>query len=63
MILDFIYITILFYFLNYLTLKSKLANDNLLDNDFKKIQSFHKSPVLRSGGILIFFSILFIFFF
>ena len=29
-----------------------------LDNDFKKVQSFHSEPIPRYGGILIFFSFL-----
>ncbi len=63
MIVIIILTVLIFYSLHFLISKSKIANLYLLDNDFKKVQSFHKNPVLRSGGILIFSSIIFIFIF
>jgi len=45
------YIFLFFSVKNY---KKKIFK-NLLDSEFSKVQSFHKKPVLRIGGIFIFF--------
>jgi len=47
--------TLLIFFL--IKIKKKKFLVNLLDCDFSKIQSFHKKPVLKIGGIFIFFYI------
>jgi len=47
------YILLFFLTKNY---KKKIFK-NLLDCEFSKVQSFHKKPVLRIGGIFIFFFI------
>ena len=43
---------IVFFTLFFLIKKSKFFIKSLSDNDFNKPQSFHKSSVMRCGGIL-----------
>jgi len=52
-------IFLIFLIKNY---KKKFLNI-LLDNEFSKVQSFHKKPTLKVGGIFIFFYIILAYFF
>jgi len=58
--LSLVLITILSYIFLFFSTKNykKKIFKNILDCEFSKVQSFHKKPVLRIGGIFIFFFII-----
>jgi UDP-N-acetylmuramyl pentapeptide phosphotransferase/UDP-N-acetylglucosamine-1-phosphate transferase len=58
------YISIIFLFLIFFLIlkKIKFLKINLIDNDFKKIQSFHREAVARLGGILVIVTVLSVYF-
>lgn len=54
------YIFIIFIFLIFFLIlkKIKFLKINLIDSDFKKIQSFHREAIVRLGGILVIVTVL-----
>jgi len=56
-------ICIFFYLLFFISKKIKFVNKILLDKEFNKPQGFHNSPTVRSGGVLIFLTTIFLFIF
>ena len=64
LILFFFLIVFGLFFYKYFTIFLSKYNINLLiDDEFKKPQAFHQSPISTSGGVGIFFSFLIIFFY
>ena len=56
--INYIFIIFLFLILFFILKKIKFLRIKLIDNDFKKIQSFHKETTVRLGGILVVVSVL-----
>ena len=54
-----IFLFLIFFFI---LKKNKFLNQNLIDSDFNKIQSFHNEAVARLGGTLIILTILTLYF-
>jgi len=61
--ISYVFVTILFLIFFLIIKKIEFLNKNLIDKDFKKIQSFHTEAIARVGGILVITTILTIYFF
>ena len=56
------FLTIILFLVFFFVLKNKFLNQNLIDSDFNKIQSFHNVAIARLGGTLIILTILTLYF-
>jgi UDP-N-acetylmuramyl pentapeptide phosphotransferase/UDP-N-acetylglucosamine-1-phosphate transferase len=59
--ISYVFVTILFLLFFLIIKKIEFLNKNLIDKDFKKIQSFHTEAIARVGGILLITTILIIY--
>ena len=59
--ISYVFVTILFLLFFLITKKIEFLSKNLIDKDFKKIQSFHTEAIARVGGILFITTILIIY--
>lgn len=58
---NFFFICFFFYSIFFVSKKIKFFNKILVDKEFNKPQGFHNSPIVRSGGLLIFLTTIFSF--
>ena len=57
------FLTIILFLIFYFVLKKvKFLNQNLIDSDFNKIQSFHHQAIARLGGTLIILTVITLYF-
>ncbi len=61
--LEYITLILLFIFFLFIFNKSKIFKNYFIDNEFKKVQSFHDNPTPIIGGCLFFLSLFFYFIF
>jgi UDP-N-acetylmuramyl pentapeptide phosphotransferase/UDP-N-acetylglucosamine-1-phosphate transferase len=61
--LNFFLVGFFFYLIFIISKKINFFNKILADNEFTKPQGFHNSSTVRSGGVLIFLTTIFLFFF
>jgi len=58
---NFFLVGFFFYLIFFISKEIKFLNKILVDKEFKKPQGFHNSPIVRSGGFLIFLTTIFLF--
>ena len=58
---NFFLVGFFFYLFFFISKEIKFFNKILVDKEFKKPQGFHNSPIVRSGGFLIFLTTIFLF--